>query len=138
MQENRAVRLSRAWVFLWVFLLLSSLAVAAERVVVGEPFTQEAFAAAQKAGQPILVTVHADWCRTCRTQAPILQSLLREPRFAKMAVFRVDFDTQKDVLRQFRVQWQSTLIVFKGEAELERTTALVDAEAIEAQLAQAL
>lgn len=39
-----------------------------------------------------------------------------------MAVFQVDFDKQKDFLRDHAVRWQSTLIVFKGKSEKGRTT----------------
>src|SRR5579884_3320986 len=35
-------------------------------------YTPDAFAAAQKAGKPILVAIHASWCPTCKAQKPIL------------------------------------------------------------------
>ena len=38
-----------------------------------------------------------------------------EKEHPALVVYDVDFDTAKDVLRQFRVQHQSTLIVFKGQ-----------------------
>jgi thioredoxin 1 len=33
-----------------------------------EAFTPDAFAAAQKAGKPIFVAIHASWCPTCAAQ----------------------------------------------------------------------
>jgi thioredoxin-like negative regulator of GroEL len=99
---------------------------------------QTAFQAAQKAGQPILLEVHADWCTTCRAQEPIVQALLKDPKYSGFVVFRVDFDRQKDVLRQLRVQYQSTLVVFKGNKEVARSTAATSEAAIAAQLARAL
>ena len=122
----------------WSAGALVGLALSTAALAVGQPFDQARFEAAQKANKPILVVVHADWCNTCRTQEPILQSLLKQPKYAGVEVFRVDFDKQKNVLREFRVQWQSTLIVFKGKQEIERSTAVVDPAAIEAQLAMAL
>ena len=78
------------------------------------PYTPGAFGEAQKAGKPILVEIHADWCPTCRAQAPIISDLRKNPRLKDLVVFRVDFDGQKDVVKQFGARMQSTLIVFKG------------------------
>lgn len=85
-------------------------------------FDQKAFAAAQAAGKPILVEVHAPWCPVCKAQAPILAKLKGEAKFKDMVSFQIDFDSQKDLLRQFNVQKQSTLIVFKGKQEAGRST----------------
>ena len=86
------------------------------------PFDIKAFEAAQAANQPILIEVHAPWCTTCKAQAPILQKLTADPKFKDLRVFVVDFDSRKDVLRQLKVQSQSTLIVFKGKSEMGRST----------------
>jgi thiol-disulfide isomerase/thioredoxin len=85
------------------------------------PFTAEAFKAAQASGSPILIEIHADWCPTCKAQKPILDKLTAEPRFKDMKVFRVDFDSMKPVVKGFKAQMQSTLIVFKGAAEQGRS-----------------
>ncbi|MDI1263274.1 MAG: thioredoxin family protein [bacterium] len=85
------------------------------------PFSAEAFKAAQAAGGPILVEIHADWCPTCKAQAPILEKLTADPRFKNLKVFRVDFDGMKAVVRELKAQSQSTLIVFKGSTELGRS-----------------
>jgi len=50
----------------------------------------------------------------------------------------VDFDRQKDAVRRFGVQYQSTLIVFKGAREVSRSTAQTAPGAIAAQLDKAL
>jgi thiol-disulfide isomerase/thioredoxin len=98
------------------------------------PFDAKAFEAAQAAGKPILVEVSAPWCPTCKAQKPILSSLGAKPDFAKLTVFEVDFDSQKDVLRQLKVQQQSTLIVFKGRQEASRSVGDTNAASIEALL----
>lgn len=85
------------------------------------PFTQAAFEAAQKSGKPILVEIHADWCPTCKAQQPIISQLRDEPKFKDLVVFRVDFDGQKDVVKQFNARSQSTLIVFRGTSEAGRS-----------------
>ena len=84
-------------------------------------YSAEAFKAAQASGSPILVEIHADWCPTCKAQAPILDKLTADPKFKDLKVFRVDFDTMKPALQQFGAQMQSTLIVFKGSAEKGRS-----------------
>ena len=85
------------------------------------PFTQAAFDAALNAKTPVLVEIHADWCPTCKAQAPIIKSLTEQSKFSGMAILLVDFDTQKDIVRQFGAQQQSTLIVFKDGKEVARS-----------------
>jgi thiol-disulfide isomerase/thioredoxin len=90
----------------------------------GQPFDAKAFQASQAAGKSILVDVTAPWCPTCRQQRPIVEEIEKE--HPDIVVYEVDFDTAKDALRQFRVQQQSTLIVFKGTKEVARSTGETD------------
>lgn len=101
------------------------------------PYTQTAFAAAQKAGDPILVHVTAPWCTTCAAQKPIVDALRRQPEFANLRIFDVDFDTQKPLLRKLGVRMQSTLIVYKGASETGRSSGETDPSAIKALLLKA-
>lgn len=98
------------------------------------PYSQAAFEAAQKAGKPILVEVTAPWCPTCRAQKPILSELTGRSSFGRVAVFEVDFDSQKEVLRALHVQQQSTLICFKGSKEVVRSTGVTDPATLKTQL----
>ncbi|QPC95682.1 thioredoxin family protein [Mesorhizobium sp. INR15] len=93
-------------------------------------FTQQAFDAAQKAGKPILVEITASWCPTCKAQKQVLGGLLPMPEHKNLAVFEVDFDAQKDVVRAFNAQMQSTLITFKGATEVGRLVGETKADAI--------
>ena len=101
-------------------------------------FDQKAFEAAQAAGKPILVEVHAPWCSVCKAQAPILSKLKGETKFKDLVSFEIDFDSQKDLLRKFSVQTQSTLIVFKGKQEAGRSTGDSNASSIAALLGKAI
>ena len=103
-----------------------------------QAFDQKAFEAAQAAGKPILVEVTAPWCPVCKAQAPILSRLKSDQRFANLVSFDIDFDTQKDLLRKFNVQKQSTLIVFKGKQETGRSTGDTNAGSIEALLGKSI
>jgi thioredoxin 1 len=103
-----------------------------------KPFDAEAFAQAQKDGKPILVDIFAAWCPVCRAQNPILTQLTREPQFKDMVVFKVDFDTQKDVVRAVKATSQSTLIVYQGETEKGRSVGDTNQASIAALLESAL
>ncbi len=100
------------------------------------PYTQAAFQAAQAENAPILVWVHASWCPTCAKQAPILAKLEQEPAAKNLKVFKVDFDSQKDIVRAMGVQTQSTLIAFHGKTEAARSAGQTDEAAIRAVVAK--
>ena len=68
----------------------------------------------------------APWCPTCRAQKPSIESLVSSPEHPDLLVLEVDFDSQKDVLRQFNVRQQSTLIAFAGTREVGRTVGVTD------------
>ncbi len=103
-----------------------------------KPFDQASFEAAQSSGKPILIEVTAPWCPTCKAQAPILSKLMADPRFKNLVVYNIDFDSQKDLLRKFNVQRQSTLLVYRGNQEAGRSTGDTNAASIEALLAKAI
>ncbi len=100
-------------------------------------FTPQAFAAAQHEGKPILVYISASWCATCAVQRPVLDQLLDAPEFHDLALYRIDFDTQKDFVRAVGAQTQSTLIVFHGTTEKGRLVGDTDRDAIRALLVKA-
>lgn len=52
--------------------------------------------------------------------------LATDPEFATVRVFKVDFDSSRDLLRQWKVTQQSTLIAFKGRTERRRSTGETD------------
>lgn len=114
--------------FLGLLALLPLVPVA--QAATGQPFETAPFDAARKAGKPVLVMVYAEWCPTCRKQDPAVDALIKTPEFAGFEVFRVDFDMQDDVLEAFKVRKQSTLIVFKGQKEVARSTGETRPEAI--------
>ncbi len=124
--------------FRFIIPFIAGLLFAAASWGAGKPFDQAGFDAAQAAGKPILVEVHADWCPTCRAQEPVISKLMQDPKNAGFVVLRVDFDNQKDVVKRLRAQYQSTLIVFKGKKEVSRSTGETRKEEIAAQLAKAL
>jgi len=101
-------------------------------------YTPGAFAAAQAAGRPILVHINASWCPTCAAQRPVLSQLEAEPKYKYLDVFRVDFDTQKDVVRAFGATMQATLIAFHGKTETGRAVGETRPDRIAALVASTL
>jgi thioredoxin 1 len=120
-------------IFLFFLLTLTTAAHA-----VGKPFDQAEFDRARKDGGPVLLMVHADWCPTCRAQAPVIERLSARPEFSGFRIFRLDFDKQKGFASSFRVSRQSALIVFKGGKEVGRSLGETNEDAIAALLRKGL
>jgi len=79
-------------------------------------------AATQKAiasGGPVILHVYAPWCLQCHIQASILDGLKSDPAYDKAAIFRVDYDNQKDVVAKLGCP-RSTIIAYKGGKEVKR------------------
>lgn len=95
-----------------------------------QPFDQTMFQAAQEAEKDILVDVAASWCPICAKQKPIIAAI--ETERPDLVVFDIDFDSRKDLLTQFRVVRQSTLILFHGSNEVARSTGQTDPDVIRA------
>lgn len=123
--------------FIRALILLPFLAVGTA-LASGQAFDQAAFDALQQQGKPILVMIHADWCPTCKAQEPIIGELLKTPELQSIVALRVDFDKQKTVVKAFKVQYQSTLIVFKGGKEVGRSTGDTRKDSIAALLRKAI
>jgi thioredoxin 1 len=102
------------------------------------PFNESAFAAAQKAGKPIFIAIHASWCPICKAQKPILSELMADPKFKNLVYFTIDFDSQKDLVQRFGAQKQSTLIAFKGDQEQGRSVGDSNRDSISALLNKVL
>lgn len=101
-------------------------------------FNQSDFANARAEGRPILVEVFAPWCPTCRAQAPIIRATARDPDFANLIVFRINYDRQRESWRALGVRRQSTLIAFRGAHETGRLVAATDPARIEALMRSAV
>jgi len=115
-------------------LMLSPGAFAADRLV----YDAKTFQNALSGGKPILVHVTAPWCGECKAQKPIVAALAALPEYAGLTIVDVDYDSQKDALRALNVQKQSTLLIYKGKAEVARAVGITRRDAIEALMKKAL
>jgi len=119
-------------------LTAATLSLAGALGAVAAPFNASSFAAAQAADKPILIHVTAPWCPTCKAQKPIVSRLLQTEALKNLVEYEIDFDSQKDLLRNFGVKMQSTLIVFKGKTEAGRSVGDTNAASIESLLKKAI
>jgi thioredoxin 1 len=111
----------------------ASLAVSAEL-----PFNQAQFDAMRSAGGPVAVVFHADWCPTCRAQAPVLKELSETPALKPLTLYVANFDTEKALKRSLGITQQSTIVVFKGGKEIARSTGDTQRDRLDALLKQAV
>ena len=102
-----------------------------------KPVSMEAYQVAAAAGKPVIFYVKADWCPVCAKETPIIQSLMHDPAFKDYEVLVVDFDKNKAALQMLHVDRQSTIVVNRGDKEIDRATGLTDAAAIRALIAKA-
>lgn len=109
--------MKRSAVLVAALTLWAAVASAAEP----KPFAQQDFDKLAHDGKPVVVDVSATWCPTCKAQKPIVENLSKQPAYKDVAILMVDFDADKAVLKQFKVNMQSTLIAFKGGKEMGRS-----------------
>lgn len=101
------------------------------------PYSAAALAAAEKAGEPVVLHFHASWCPTCRAQDKVFETLKADPSL-KLTLMEADYDTEKPLEKQLKVNAQSTLIVYHGATERTRSTGETDPARLKALLQGAL
>lgn len=99
-----------------------------------QTYDPDSFKAAQAEGRAILVDVFATWCPVCKRQAPILTELLNEPAMNDVMAVKVNWDSDKDFVQEFRIPRQSTVLTFVGTEETSRSIAETDREKLRTQV----
>ena len=103
-----------------------------------EPYTQERFDELQAAGEVVLVDVFATWCPTCAKQQKAISAYVEANPDNKLHVLVIDFDDNKDLVRQFRAPRQSTLLLYKGNQQFWFSVAESRPEVIAAEIDKAI
>lgn len=85
-----------------------------------KPYSAAAMAEAQKANKPVALRFRADWCPTCRLQDKLLDAMKAVPGL-DITVLAVNYDTARDLKKQFAIRSQSTLVVLRGQKETGRS-----------------
>lgn len=109
---NRIINSAKIVAMLFLALALGGGNAAAQEK---EAFTPERFAALQRQGALILLDVHADWCSTCARQQVILAEYRKQHPKVPLHILQIDFDRQKQYVRQFKAPRQSTFILYQGK-----------------------
>ena len=118
-----------------LLLLVAALAIPAKAAEI--PYDHTAFNAALAAGEPVAVVFHANWCPTCRAQAPILKQMMLEPKHKNLTLFVANFDTEMALRKDLSVVKQSTIVVFDKSHEVARSTGETHPDALDALLSRA-
>ena len=88
-------------------------------------FKKELFDKAQADGKVVIVSSWIKYCTSCASQMKILQNAknkgeLLDIKFDNIEYFSFDV-TKKEISDFFDVQYQTTLIIFKGNQEVYRS-----------------
>ncbi len=112
------------------FVVLSILLTLSSALAAEKPYDQSTFNNLLSHNEPVVIHVHASWCPVCRAQQEILDEILPTADFAKLTVLKADFDTEKALLRKYKVRNQSTFLVFRHGKEVDRSTGDTDRDSI--------
>lgn len=87
---------------------------------------------------PVVVHTHEWWCSTCRAQATVLERLQKEPKYAKVTMFRASHSANRETLAPLKVTSRSVILVFAGGKQIGRLDWITDEAQIRALLDQAI
>jgi thiol-disulfide isomerase/thioredoxin len=96
-----------------------------------KPYNQVEFEKRAAEGKPILLDFRANWCNICAAQAPVIGELMAQSKYKDLITFTVDFDTATALLKAYKVEVQSTLIVLTGKHEEGRSVGDTSREGID-------
>jgi thioredoxin 1 len=100
-------------------------------------FDKTRFESLVASNAPVVVHTHEFWCPTCRVQANVLEELQKDPKFAKVTMFRASTSTDRETLAPLKVTSRSIILVFSGGKQIGRLDWITDAGQIRALLEQA-
>jgi thiol-disulfide isomerase/thioredoxin len=89
-------------------------------------FEKAKFEAFVKSNAPVVLHTHEWWCSTCRAQTKVLEQLQKDPKFAKVMMFRASASGDRDALAPMKVTSRSIILVFAGGKEVGRLDWVTD------------
>jgi thioredoxin 1 len=84
-----------------------------------------------------LVDFESPWCRPCRDQKPIIETLARRFR-GEARIIELNIDDNRQFAIQLGITSIPTLIIFKNGRELQRFVGLQPAEVLSKAIAEVL
>jgi thioredoxin 1 len=102
------------------------------------PFDAARFEEARKSGRPVVLQVTATWCGPCQRLRKVVNGLLENSGFKDLVIFDADFDANKDALVKVNAHTVTTLVLYRDNSEILRSSGETRADAIEALLKKAM
>jgi thiol-disulfide isomerase/thioredoxin len=102
------------------------------------PFDSVRFEEARKSGKPVVLQVTATWCGPSQRLRKVVGGLLENPGFKDLVIFDADFDANKDALVKLNAHTVTTLVIYRDDAEILRSSGETRADAVEALLSKAM
>lgn len=75
-----------------------------------QAFSLAAYKQASADGKTVILDFHADWCPVCLANDPIISAAFRENTNATLVGFKVNYDKETELKREFNIASQSTII----------------------------
>jgi len=113
-------------IFVIIFLLISTNAFSAENHK--SNFTIQKFEEAKKNGETVVVTAWAKYCGTCKKQKLVLDQA--EKDFKNVLFLYYNHPKMKDIAKYLKIDYRSTILVYKGNKEVSRTLGQLDKSVI--------
>ena len=109
-------------IFILIFCMLAFSANAGEKKTT---FNKELFDKAQSDGKIVVVSSWVKYCSSCASQMKVLQKAknkgeLSDIKFDDIEYFSFDV-TNSEIANLFNIQYQTTLLIFKGDQEVYRS-----------------
>ena len=112
--------MKKFFIFIFCLFIFNSSAIAKETT-----FNKELFDKAQADGKIVIVSSWIKYCSSCASQMKILNKAKKEGKlsdidFANIEYFAFDV-TNKEIANLFDIQYQTSLLIFKGSKEVYRS-----------------
>ena len=109
-------------IFIFIFCLYALSASAMEKKTT---FDKNLFDKAQSEGKIVVVSSWIKYCSSCANQMKVLQKAKNEGKLSDIKfddILYFSFDvTNSEIANLFNVQYQTTLLIFKGNKEVYRS-----------------
>jgi len=113
-------------IFITIFLLINTSTFSAEEHK--SNFTIQKFEEAKKNGETVVVTAWAKYCGTCKKQKVVLDQA--EKDFKNVLFLYYNHPKMKDIAKYLKIDYRSTILVYKGDKEVSRTLGQLDKSVI--------
>jgi len=102
------------------------------------PFDTVRFEEARQSGKPVVLQVTASWCGPCQRLRKVVGGLLESPEFKDLVIFDADFDANKDALVKVKARTVTTLVIYRDNSEILRSSGETRPDAVKALLKKAM